>query len=95
MPTFAPNTCLSRCPGLLATDLSATEMVMMDINQGLYFGLEDVAKVIWDYLATPCTVAALFYYLRTIYAVDEQTPETDLDEFLTEMEKNQLIIRHS
>jgi hypothetical protein len=91
--TFSPETRLSRRQDLMASDLSATETVMMDINQGLYFGLEDVAKDIWDYLATPRTLADLYAYLEAAYAVDRPTLETDLQAFLAEMETRQLISR--
>jgi hypothetical protein len=91
--TFSPETRLSRRQDLMASDLSATETVMMDIDQGLYFGLEDVAKDIWDYLATPRTVTDLYTYLEAAYAVDRSTLETDLQAFLAEMETRQLISR--
>ena len=91
--TFSPETLLTRRLDLMASDLSATETVMMDINQGLYFGLEDVAKDIWDYLATPRTLADLYTYLEAAYAVDRPTLETDLQAFLAEMETRQLISR--
>jgi len=91
MSKFATNIRLMRRQDLLASDLSASETVMMDVDQGLYFGLENVAKVIWDYLETPHTVADLSTYLGTTYEVDDQTLATDLQEFLTEMTQHQLI----
>ena len=91
MSKFATNIRLMRRQDLLASDLSASETVMMDVDQGLYFGLENVAKVIWDYLETPRTVADLSTYLSATYEVDDQTLATDLQEFLTEMTQHQLI----
>ena len=91
MPSFSSQTRLLRRPDLLASDLSARETVMMDVDQGLYFGLEHVAKVIWDYLETPRTVADLSTFLSATYEVDDQTLATDLQEFLTEMTHHQLI----
>jgi hypothetical protein len=61
--TCSAETRLVRRADLMASDLSATETVMMDIDQGLYFGLENVAKDIWDYLASPRTLAELQSYL--------------------------------
>jgi hypothetical protein len=91
--TFTAETRLVRRDDLMTSDLSATETVMMDIDQGLYFGLEDVAKDIWDYLATPRTVTELYTYLEAAYAVDRPTLGTDLQAFLAEMETRQLISR--
>ncbi|MFM7190360.1 MAG: PqqD family peptide modification chaperone [Microcystaceae cyanobacterium] len=91
MSKFATNIRLMRRQDLLASDLSARETVMMDVDQGLYFGLEHVAKVIWDYLETPRTVADLSTYLSTTYEVDDQTLAIDLQAFLTEMTQHQLI----
>ena len=91
--SFSAETRLVRRADLIASDLSATETVMMDIDQGLYFGLENVAKDIWDYLATPRTLGDLQSYLGATYAVDDHTLASELQAFLTEMEARQLISR--
>lgn len=91
--SFSAETRLVRRADLMASDLSATETVMMDIDQGLYFGLENVAKDIWDYLATPRTLGDLQSYLGATYAVDDHTLASELQTFLTEMEARQLISR--
>lgn len=91
--SFSAETRLVRRADLMASDLSATETVMMDIDQGLYFGLENVAKDIWDYLATPRTLGDLQSYLGATYAVDDHTLASELQTFLTQMEARQLISR--
>lgn len=91
--SFSAETRLVRRADLMASDLSATETVMMDIDQGLYFGLENVAKDIWDYLASPRTLGDLQSYLGATYAVDDHTLASELQAFLTEMEARQLISR--
>ena len=77
----------------MASDLSATETEMMEIDHGLDYGREKVATDSWDDQASPRTLAELQAYLGATYAVDDHTRATELQAFLTEMEARQLIHR--
>lgn len=67
---------------LLASDLSETETVMLDIEQGRYFGVKGVANAIWGELANPVSVKDLCLRLRGRYEVDEETCESEVLRFL-------------
>lgn len=85
------NTRLCRRQDLMTSDLSDSETVMMDIDQGVYFGLDNVAKDIWDRLTTPCTLNELYQYLGERYEVEPGVLATDTLAFLTQMQERKLI----
>lgn len=77
---------------LLASELSANEMVMMNLDKGAYYGLEAVGKTIWDALAQPRTVDDLCDVVLATYSdVDRPTVEADLFAFLGELLDEELI----
>lgn len=55
-----------------ATDLDG-EKVMMDLEKGCYFMLNDVATRIWDIAKEPKCVSDIVRNLLNEYEVDEQT----------------------
>lgn len=77
---------------LLASELSRTELVMMNIDKGFYYGLEEVGKTIWDALDQPRSVAELCdIVLATYDDVDRQTVESDMFAFVGELLVEELV----
>jgi hypothetical protein len=67
---------------LLATDLSETEMVMLDIEKGRYFGVEAVANTIWKSIKDPKTVEDVCAVVAATYDAPREEVEMDALEFL-------------
>ena len=88
------DTVLSARTDLLASALSETEMVMLNLERGAYFGLEQTAKTIWEQLAQPRTVADLCAALVQTYQVDPATCSHDLLIFLNELDQDELLAIH-
>lgn len=82
---LSPETQLAAREGLLATSLSDSEVVMMDIDQGRYYGLEDVGKLIWDFLAEPHSVAEVCEEVKTTFDIDKETADKDTTVFLAHL----------
>lgn len=76
---------------VLANDLSNNETVMLDIDQGLYFGVKDVARVIWSRLAEPVSVDELCDGLQLEFDVDAATCEREVVGFLEQLATHGLI----
>lgn len=76
---------------LLASDLSDDELVMMDIDKGHYYGLEDVAKTIWTQLASARPVSEICAAVVAQFDADIESVEKDTIDFLTELHKENLI----
>lgn len=67
------------------------ELVMMDIERGMYYALNAVGADIWARLAEPQKVADLCAQLQQEYAVDRATCEADVLAVLNDMAENGLL----
>lgn len=76
-PPIAAADRLRRVPGLLAADVDG-EMVMMDVEKGVYYGLDAIGSDIWKRLETPVSAAELAAELVKDYEADAATIETDV-----------------
>lgn len=83
---------VSRRQDLLTSALSDRELVLLNIERGAYFGMEGVAKRIWEQLAEPRCVAELCATLLTRFAVDPDTCRREVLTFLTELHAKDLIL---
>ena len=61
------------------------EVVMMDIEQGSYYGLEKVAARIWALTEQPASVASLCDWLTAEYDVTEETCRQEVSAFVGEL----------
>src|SRR5260370_1439590 len=52
-PTIADITLIARSASVLAAEVDG-EIVMMSIEHGRYFGLDDIASAIWKRIDPPC-----------------------------------------
>jgi hypothetical protein len=78
------GTMISRSPSVLAAEVQG-EIVMMSIEQGSYFGLDDIGSDIWKRIEQPCSFAALIDGLATAYDADRCTIVTDVRQLLDRM----------
>jgi hypothetical protein len=78
------GTMISRSPSVLAAEVSG-EIVMMSIEKGHYFGLDDIGSDIWKRIEPPCTFAALIDGLTAAYDADRATIATDVRLLLDRM----------
>src|SRR5690606_8349229 len=85
-----PSALLVRNPEIFASEID-DEMVMMDGEQGLYFGLNSVARAIWELLEKPLTYEALLQALTERYEVDAERCRADVEPFLRKMLESRLI----
>jgi hypothetical protein len=90
--TIALDSTVSRRQDLLTSALSDRELVLLNIERGAYFGMEGVAKRIWDQLEEPRRVADLCATLLTRFAVDPETCRREVLTFLTELHAKDLIV---
>jgi hypothetical protein len=84
------STMLIRNQQIFASEID-DEMVMMDGEQGLYFGLNSVARRIWEHLENPLAYGALLRALAEQYEVDETRCRADVEPFLRKMLEKRLI----
>ena len=77
--------------------LSATldgEAVLLQPEAGMYYGMNDVATMLWGRLEEPATVADLRAELRSEFDVEAAVADRDLRAFLADLEAADLVEIH-
>ncbi|WP_193195681.1 lasso peptide biosynthesis PqqD family chaperone [Nostoc sp. MG11] len=67
------------------------EAVILDINSGVYYGLNQVGASIWNLIQAPKTVKEIRDALLAEYEVDSQACETDILVLLEDLATKGLI----
>lgn len=92
-----PSTALSlddkiqRSETILASDLK-NEVVMMDIEEGSYYGMEAPGSRIWELLATPQSVAELCQILGAEYDIGTEQCQIEVLAFLEELLTRKIVV---
>jgi hypothetical protein len=81
---------ITRKEGIVSSKLK-DEVVMLDIEQGKYFGLDPVAARIWEIIETPSSVQSILDTILAEYDVDADVCRQDVDEFLIQMNDLRMI----
>ncbi|MBN1181837.1 MAG: PqqD family protein [Bacteroidales bacterium] len=85
------NTKLSKSPDQLYSYIDG-EVVMLSIDNGEYYNLNEVGSYIWNLLDNPCTFQEIIFKLREIYEVGEGTCINDTKLYLEEFLDKRLIV---
>lgn len=72
------------------TDLDG-EKVMMDLDKGQYFMMNEVGSRIWEIISKPINVKDIIETLRSEYEVDEETCKCTVIDFLIRLDHAKLI----
>jgi len=78
------DTVITRNDSVLFNSLGA-ELVMMNIDKGEYYNLDVIGAHIWTLLEQPIIISSLCERLMTEYAVEVQTCQQDVLDFVREM----------
>lgn len=84
------NSTVVRSSDVMASAVD-NELVMMDIERGVYYSLDQIGTDIWNRIAEPVTVADLCAQLVQHYEVDPATCEADVLALLNDMAHNGLL----
>lgn len=72
------------------TDLDG-EKVMMNLDKGEYFMMNEVGSRIWEIISEPINVKEIINTLRNEYEVDEETCKDTVIEFLGRLDNADII----
>ncbi len=67
------------------------DIVMMSIEKGAYFSLDETGTTIWEQLAKPVTVADICTRLEQQFDVDPAQCEADVRAFLNELAQEGMV----
>ena len=90
---IGPTTVVSRSDEPVAVEVDRT-VVMMSIDQGMYFGLEGTGPRIWALLEHPTSVQQVCEALMREFEVEADACRQEVIEFLEELRRAQLIRVH-
>ena len=71
--------------------LVGDETVILDLESGMYFGLDGVGKRIWESFELGNTLAETAAAISSEYDVDESQAKDDLIEFATDLMERGLL----
>ena len=71
-------------PGIVAADMDG-ETVMMSIEAGEYFGLNDVGTFLWEFMAEPVAIKNLCQRVLDSYEVDEAACQTGVLNYVSKL----------
>ena len=81
---LGPSSVVTRSPEILDAEIDG-ETVMMSIENGEYYGLDEIGSTIWQLLEEPRSVDDLCRTLRQEYDVEEDKCRRDVTRFLGEL----------
>ena len=84
------NTIINKNLEIDDTDLDG-EKVMMNLDKGEYFMMNEVGSRIWEIINEPMNVKSIVDALRSEYEVDEETCKDTVIEFLGRLNNADLI----
>ena len=84
------NTIINKNLEIDDTDLDG-EKVMMNLDKGEYFMMNEVGSRIWEIISEPVNVKGIIDTLRSEYEVDEETCKDTVIEFLGRLNDAELI----
>jgi hypothetical protein len=67
------------------------DLVMVSIENGLYYGVSDVAREIWEAIENPKKISDLIDELTTSYNIDGASCEEQVLSFLEELHAERLV----
>lgn len=88
---FQKDQLYQRSPDVLYSPIGE-EIVMMSIQNGEYYGSNQVGNRIWELLEKPHTPTELCAQLLEEYEIDEATCNNETLEFLEHLYENKLIV---
>lgn len=79
-----------RCEGQVSCEIDE-QIVVLSVEKGSYFQMDDVGSFIWNLVQTPLSVASLCQRLCEAFEVGEEQCELDTLSFLKAMNEIKLI----
>lgn len=89
-PRFPPDIHVRRNEDAATSDLG-DEVVVLEPEEGRYFGLQEVGALVWKILEDGSTVAEIEAAILKEYGVSKERCHEDLQELLTELSSRGLI----
>jgi hypothetical protein len=84
------NSIIQRAPEVLAAEVDR-DLAMVSLENGLYYGVSDVAREIWEAIEHPKRISVLVDDLTATYNIDRPKCEQETLLFLNELLTERLL----
>ncbi len=81
---------VTRKAGIPSTQVEK-DLVMMNINQNSFYGLDNVGKVIWGKLESPISVDTLCFELMNMFDVSQDVCQAEVLTFLQQLHNESML----
>ncbi len=88
---LSPTATIVRSSNQVSGDLDG-KVVLLSIENGEYYNINEVGSRIWALLEKPMAVAALIDQLLTEFEIDRSTCEKETMTFIEQLQKDRLIV---
>lgn len=85
-----PNTVVARSPDQISGDVDG-KVVLLSIENGEYYNMNEVGSRIWQLLEQPMTVTTLVERLVAEYEVEHATCVAEVGVFLAKLQQDKLL----
>lgn len=82
--------CIAVSPNIMESAVG-DELVLLDLDKGVYFGLDAIGAVIWSLAKSEATVASICEHLMQIYDVELEEVTVDVRKLLAELQERGII----
>jgi hypothetical protein len=79
-------------PSQVRSRLVGDETVLLDLESGMYFGLDGVGKRIWECLGEGLTMGEIAAVIVSEFEVEEAMVRSDLVEFVSDLLERGLLV---
>jgi hypothetical protein len=86
-----PDTVLTVPPQVMSR-LVDDDTVLLDLESGMYFGLDGVGKRIWDAVAEGRSIGEIAAIITAEYEVDEARAQADVVAFTSDLVERGLLV---
>jgi hypothetical protein len=90
LPAINDQTLITRNPALLVAPVH-DETVMMEIESGRYYGLDDIGTAVWQRLESPCRFGDLVQSLTMEFDAGRTVIARDVGVLLTRMAEHKVV----
>ena len=84
-------TVVSRSEAVVSADMDDDEIVMMNVEKGMYYGMGIVGSYIWKLIERPLSISQLCDTLLARFDVTREVCYQEVSDFLHELHKDGLI----
>ncbi|MCB0357287.1 MAG: PqqD family protein [Bdellovibrionales bacterium] len=65
---------------------------LLHMQTGVYFGLDEVGKIIWSQLKNSCNTKDIYEFIASSYNIPIHQAKSDTLEFIQHLQENELIV---